>query len=400
MNLAEVLQLDQLSGFVIIMFLMLILPRLCERMKLPGLIGLLLSGFILGPKALDILHAEQDVLKFLSSVGKLMVMFFAGLEIDLGQFSKHWKRSMTFGSLTFFFPLATGCAIALAAGQPLVSAVLIGSLLASHTLVGFVIVQKKGLLQNRAVTSSIGATIFTDIAALTVLSLCISIFTTGFDPQQLGLQMLGMLIYFPVVLIGGRFLAQKLLAHMKDNDEHRTLLMIFIMVFAAVIAELIHLEGIIGAFIAGLAVGGVLRGCKTKEKLETLGNTLFIPMFFLTVGTLIDPLSFTRMHTPDLIFALSIVGGLVGAKAAAAFISAKLLHFTRAEGAMMWSLSIPQVAATLAAALVAYETVNSAGERLISEVVFDIALLLLAVTTILGPILTEKFSTKIRNEDQ
>ncbi len=394
------MQLDHLSGFVIVMFLMLVLPRLFERMKLPGLIGLLLSGFILGPKAFDILHADQDVLKFLSSVGKLMVMFFAGLEINMEQFSKHWKRSVLFGSLTFLIPLTAGCGIALAAGQPLVSAVLIGSLLASHTLVGFVVVQKKGILQNRAVTSSIGATIFTDIAALTVLSLCISVFTTGFDPQQLGLRMLGMLIYFPVVLIGGRFLAQKLMAHMKDSDEHRTLLMVFIMGIAAVIAELIHLEGIIGAFIAGLAVGEVLRNGKTKEKLETLGNTLFIPMFFLTVGTLIDPLSFTRMHLSDLLFALSIVGGLIGAKAAAAFLSARLLHFTRAEGAMMWSLSIPQVAATLAAALVAYETVNSNGDRLISDVVFDTALLLLAVTTILGPILTEKFSAKIRNEDQ
>ena len=392
------LHIDQLSAFVIIMFLLLILPRLFERIKFPGLIGLLLSGFILGPKALDILHAEQETLKFLSAVGKLMVMFFAGLEINFDQFSKHWKRSILFGGLTFSIPFAIGYGISLAAGLQPVSAIVVGSLLASHTLVGFVILQKKRLLQNRAVTSSIGATIFTDIAALTVLALCVSVFTTGLDPQQLGLRALGMLIYFPAVLFGCRFIAVRMLAHIHDSEEQRILLMVLMMGLAAVGAELIHLEAIIGAFVSGLAVGGVLRNGKTKKQLETLANTLFIPMFFLTIGTLIDPMSFTRMHLTDLAFALSIIAGLIGAKAAAAFMSARLLGFTRAEGAMMWSLSMPQVAATLAAALVAYETVNSSGERLISDVVLDTALLLMAVTTILGPLLTERYASRIRTD--
>lgn len=394
------LPIDQLSVFVIIMFLMLILPRLFERIKLPGLIGLLLSGFLLGPKALDILHAEQETLKFLSAVGKLLVMFFAGLEINFDQFSKHWKRSVLFGSLTFSIPLLVGLAIALGAGLPGLSAIVVGSLLASHTLVGFVIVQKKGLLQNRAVTTSIGATIFTDIAALTVLALCITVFSTGFDLAQLGLRTLGMLIYFPIVLFGCRFLATKLLARIDDGEEHRTVLMVFIMGLAAIGAELIHLEAIIGAFVSGLAVGEILRGSHTKQQLETLGNTLFIPMFFLTIGTLIDPMSFARMHARDLAFAISIVGGLIGSKALAAFLSAKLLGFSRREGAMMWSLSTPQVAATLAAALVAYETVDAFGERLISDVVLDTALLLLGATAILGPILTEKYSADLSNSDR
>ena len=153
---------------------------------------------------------------------------------------------------------------------------------------------------------------------------------------------------------------------------------------------------IAGAFVAGLAVSGVLRNGPTKEKLETLGNTLFIPMFFLMVGTLIDPLSFARMDIADLIYALLIVFGLIGAKAAAAFLSAKILRFTPDEAKTMWSLSIPQVAATLAAALVAYETLNASGQRLISTVVFDTALLLMAVTTILGPILTDRYARRLQ----
>lgn len=400
MNLAEYYEFDPISGFALVMFLILLLPRLFERIKLPGIIGILLSGFILGPKALGLIEADHEVIKFLSTVGKLMVMFFAGMEIDFEQFTQHWKRSFTFGILTFIIPLAAGFAIGRFAGFSPISSTVIGSLLASHTLVAFPILAKEGVLQNRAVTSSIGATIFTDIASLMTLAVCVSIFTTGFEPSTVGVRFLGMLIYFPAVLFGSRFIVKKLLHNMKDHEEHQTTLIVLIMAISALGAELIHLEGIIGAFIAGLAVGEVLRTGPTKEKLETLGNTLFIPMFFLMVGTLIDPLSFTRMSPGDILFAVAIVIGLIAAKALAAFTAAKLLKFNRAEAKTMWSLSIPQVAATLAAALVAYETVDSSGQTLISEVVLDTALVLMAVTTIIGPILTEFFSKSVSNEDR
>ena len=185
MHLAELLKLDPISEFVIIMFLMLVLPRLFERIRLPGLIGLLLSGFVLGPMALGVIDADKDVIKFLSTVGKLMVMFFAGLEIDMEQFLRHWRRSLTFGFLTFSIPLTVGFGVSTAFGVPVFGALTVGSLLASHTLVGFVIIQKLGLAQDRAVSCSVGATIFTDIAALMVLAMCVTAFTTGLDAGTL-----------------------------------------------------------------------------------------------------------------------------------------------------------------------------------------------------------------------
>ncbi len=400
MHFFSELQLDNMTGFALVMFLILLLPRLFEKFKLPGIMGLLLSGFILGPKALGFIDADQAVLNFLSTVGKLMVMFFAGMEIDFEQFTKHWKRSFTFGLFTFLIPFLMGVAIAKIAGFSTLTAVVTGSLLASHTLVGFPILSKLKVLQNRAVTSSVGATIFTDVASLMILALSVSLFTVGFNGAELSGRILGMLIYFPVVLFGSRFLVKHFHKKFNDNEDHQTTMVILAMALAAAGAEIIHLEGIIGAFIAGLAVGEVLREGKTKVKLETLGNTLFIPMFFLMVGTLIDPLSFTRMDLSDLFFAISIVLGLIGAKLIAALISAKILGFSRDESLTMWSLSVPQVAATLAASLVAFETINSNGERLISEVILDTALLLMAVTTILGPILTSRFAPKIDNQIQ
>ncbi len=167
------------------------------------------------------------------------------------------------------------------------------------------------------------------------------------------------------------------------------------MTVAAVGAEIIHLEGIVGAFIGGLAVSEVIRDCEVKKNLENIANTLFIPMFFIAIGAMIDPSSFTRMGGKDYLFAIGIIGGLIVAKYLAAKISATALGFSKREGNLMWALSTPQLAATIAAALVAREAINSSNQPLINETVFDTILMLMAITAIIGPLLAEKFSKKL-----
>jgi Kef-type K+ transport system membrane component KefB len=161
---------------------------------------------------------------------------------------------------------------------------------------------------------------------------------------------------------------------------------------AAVAAEAIHLEGIIGAFLAGLAVNAAARNSEAKHELEFIGNHLFIPAFFLTIGLLIDLPVFADTLVTHFWLALGIVGGLIGSKYMAAEVARRLFGYSRTQGLTMWSLSLPQVAATLAAALVAYNTTNAAGERLIGEPVLNSVIVLLVVTSVLGPILTEQFA--------
>jgi Kef-type K+ transport system membrane component KefB len=131
-----------------------------------------------------------------------------------------------------------------------------------------------------------------------------------------------------------------------------------------------------------------------KRKLETLGNTLFIPMFFLIIGALINPSSFLGMGQGDYVFVIWIIVLLIAAKYFAAKFASFILHYDKKDTGLMWSLSIPQVAATLAAALVAYQTIGKNGERLIPEMVFDSILILMAATTIIGPIMVEYFAKK------
>jgi Kef-type K+ transport system membrane component KefB len=374
--------------------LTLVLPGLMERLHLPRPVGYILAGIILGPNVLAILSPDGKVVGFFAELGKLLLMFFAGMEIDLVQFNRTRNRSIGFGLLTFAFPLMAGLLVGFWAGYPWVGALLIGSLLASHTLIAYPIVEKLGKLRNEAVTVTIGATVFTDVAALLVLAVCIPIHVSGFAPETFAIQMLQLAVYVPSVILGLGWVAQKLFAR-KPSREGQFALMLLLVSVAAVGAEAIHLEGIIGAFLAGLAVNTATRDSEAKHELEFIGNHLFIPVFFLTIGFLIDLRTFANTLVTDFWLVFGVVGGLIGSKYLAAEVARRAFGYTRSEGLTMWSLSIPQVAATLAAALVAYNTMNAAGERLIGEPVLNAVIVLLVVTSVLGPILTETFARQL-----
>jgi Kef-type K+ transport system membrane component KefB len=383
-----------LARFSVTMLVLFLVPPLCRRVRLPAVVGLLVAGVIFGPHCLQMAPKHSEVAVFFAELGKLLLMFFAGLEIDLAQFRRTRHRSVGFGLLTFSLPLAAGLAVGFAAGYPWVGALLIGSLLASHTLIGYPIVEKLGRLRNEAVTVTIGATVFTDVAALLVLAVCIPIHTAGFSPDKFALQVFALAVYIPAVLLGLGWVSQKLAA-LKPSKEGQFALMLTAVAAAAVAAEAINLEGIIGAFLAGLAVNTATRNSQAKHELEFIGNHLFIPIFFLTIGLLIDLKTFAVTLSEHFWLVCGIVGGLIGSKFLAAELAHRRYGYTRDEGRTMWSLSLPQVAATLAATLVAYETKNAAGERLIGEPVLNSVIVLLVVTSVLGPILTEKYARRL-----
>jgi Kef-type K+ transport system membrane component KefB len=335
------------------------------------------------------------VAEYFSEVGKLLLMFFAGLEIDLEQFKRTRNRSLFFGAATFSLPLVAGALVGLHYGYGWIGSLLIGSLLASHTLLGYPIVQRLGLIREEAVIVTIGATIFTDIASLMVLAICIPIHTSGFSIASFGLQLLELAVYVPVVLFGLSTAVHYLMQKHKDSKEGQFLIMLLAVAVAGIGAELINLEGIIGAFLAGLALNRAAGKTPAKEELEFLGNTLFIPVFFVTVGFLIEPKVFIRTTVTNFGLVAGIVVGLIAAKLLAALVAKRAFGYRRLATMVMWSLSLPQVAATLAAALVAYGAKNSAGRRLIDEPVLNSVIVLIVVTAVLGPTLTEVFGRRL-----
>jgi Kef-type K+ transport system membrane component KefB len=373
------------------MAIFLVMPPLCRRVRLPAVVGLLLAGVALGPSGLNALPKADPVAGFFSEVGKLLLMFFAGLEIDLSQFRRTAGRSLAFGILTFSIPQVAGTGVGLLAGYGWLAAVLIGSLMASHTLLGFPIVQRMKLVKDEAVAVTIGGTVMTDLASLLVLAICLPIHTAGFSISAFLLQIGEMVVYVVVALFGLSALGRWLLKRMGDSKDSQFVLVLLIVAVAGFGAEAINLEPIIGAFLAGLAINRALGHGETKQELEFLGNTLFIPMFFVSIGFLIDVRLFLQTLVDRTGLVVAIVGGLIVSKLIAAYLTQRLFGYSRCQGNLIWSLSLPQVAATLATAIVAFETKNAAGVRLIDEPVINTVLVLVVVTSILGPMLTELF---------
>jgi Kef-type K+ transport system membrane component KefB len=389
-------QFPLMVRFMIGVTIMLIVPSISRRCHLPPVVGLILTGIICGPYVLGMMRHTAPVLAMFAEIGRLLLLFYAGLEIDLALFNQAKWRTTFFGLATFLLPLGFGVALGVGFGYTLVAAVLIGSLLASHTLIGYPVVERYGLLQREPVIVTVGATIFTDTLSLTLLTVCVSVHKTGFDGFQLAKQLVEIAAYIGIVLFGLGRLARWFFTKFQPEPEVQMLVLLFIVGTAGLLAEVIDMESIVGAFMAGLAVNRALRGTPTQKNIEVLGKTLFLPAFFIAIGLAINLPEVWLCIRSRPGFVLLMTAGLISAKFLAAWITGAVYGYSRNDRLNMWSLSMPQVAATIAAALVAYKAIDSAGHRLIGQEVLSSILVMVLATAISGPILTEVFSKRIK----
>ena len=167
---AAAIHLPPMARFAIVMFLILATPYAARRLRIPAVVGYILVGILIGPHVLSVLPGNSKVADFFAELGKLLLMFFVGLEIDMQQFREHRHKSLVFGLATFALPMAAGVAVGLVFGYPMLSSILIGSLLASHTLIAYPLVMQAGLARHLPVTVTVGATILTDTLSLLVLA--------------------------------------------------------------------------------------------------------------------------------------------------------------------------------------------------------------------------------------
>lgn len=385
-----------LARFAILLLGVMLVRVAAPRVRLPECVGFILLGVLVGPHLLGVVPRHAEVAVFFAELGKLLLMFFVGLEIDLRQFALERRRAAIFGIATFALPLLAGTFVAQMFGYATIPAVLIGSLIASHTLIAFPIVTRMGLASRAGVVVTVGATILTDMLALLVLAACLAAHRTGFSPISLLVQV-GELVAFAALLLAGVGpLARRAKAWLGDSEEAGFSLLLIIVSVAAIAAEAIELEGIIGAFLAGIAVNHAVKGTRVKERLEFLGNSVFIPAFFIVTGFLVDVRLLATSLTTDLPLVMAIVLALLVSKWVAAELSGFAFGFGSTDRLLMASLTLPQVAATLAAALVGYEALNSEGERLIDGRILNAVLVLVVVTAALGPVLTEIAARRLR----
>jgi Kef-type K+ transport system membrane component KefB len=389
---SNALDLPRLAKFAIGMAIIVAVPPLFRRIRLPEVVGLLLAGIVLGPYVLDLFGTERPIADFLADIGKLLLMFFAGLETDLALFRRSKRRVITFGLITTVIPLLLGTAVGLLFSYGVVTAIVIGSLLASHTLLAAPIVIKIGANRLEPFTVTLGATVMSDTLSLVVFAMCVSTFQRGFSWSGLAIQLIEVAVFIPLLLFGVGRGGRSLLTKVENDEPAYFVLMFGTMALAAVLANIIHLPGIVGAFLAGLAVNEAVQAKPAKEKLEFFGNSFFIPIFFVVTGFLIDPVAFAHSVVDNFPLAAGIVGALIIGKGIAAAIAARAFAYDQPARMTIWSLTLPQVAATLAATLVGFDTLNPAGERLIDRRILDMVFVLILVTATLGPILTERYA--------
>jgi Kef-type K+ transport system membrane component KefB len=356
-------------------------PVVAERFRLPGLVGIVLGGMLVGPFVLDWVHRE-GVVESLGELGLLFLMFLAGLELDLDEFQRNRKPALTFGALTFTLPFVLGLLLVLPFGYGLATAALYGSLWASHTLIAYPIVQEHKLTRHRATGMASGGTVITDTLALFVLAVVVG--SVESDDRSsvilvkllLGLAVLAFYCAFLLPRIG-----RWALAHLGQGPVPTFLFLLAAVTSAALLADRMGLEGIVGAFFAGLALNRLVSSrAEDKEHFEFVGAALLVPFFLLSTGMLLDPRQFTEL-TVLAIAGASLAIVLVG-KATAAYVSGRRSGFGRSEIKLVFGLTVAQAAATLAAVTIGTEA------GIFDENLLSATLVVVLVTVIVSSIVT------------
>ena len=372
-----------LGSFALLVALAMLVPPLFRRTGLPDLVGLLLAGVLMGPSVLNLLQPEGETLQLVSDIGAIYLLFIVGLEIDLEEFNRVRSRSLTIGVLHFVGGMATGGAIGALLGYPLVPCLLIGTLIATHTPLGYPIVRSYGAQRDEAVVVSVGSTILTDIASLVVLAIAIGLGRQSFSLANLAGLIASVAIFAFAVVTIIRMVGRRIFRG-SINDESRIFLTILLILFLASLgAEVAGVEKIVGAFLAGLAVNSVLPEGKSKQQVILVGAALFIPIFFIHLGLLLDLSSLKNSITQFQLPVLMVIG-VISCKGIVSLIAGRAFRYNGNQMVMMWSLAMPQVAATLASAFIGYEA------GLLDQTVLNAVLAMMVVTATLGPILTAR----------
>ncbi len=344
---------DPVQVFLIIMAIMLVAPLLVERLKMPGLIGLIIAGVIVGPKGLNILERDATI-NLLGTVGLLFLMFLGGLETSLDDLKGNAKAAIAYGLATFSVPMALGTVAMLALGYPWLAAILVASCFASHTLVALPIASRLGIMRSRVVTITLGGTLITNILALLVLAVVVRA-NEGELTLSFWLFLLPSLaLYTLAVLVGVPILGRWFFRRFGHDESAEFIFVLATLFVVSSLAGAIQVEPIVGAFLAGIALTQLIPQLSPlMNRIQFIGNTLFVPFFLISVGMLVDPLVLVR-DPQSLLVAGVMIAAEVASKYGAAWGTGRWFRIPHSGVMTMFGLSVAQAAATLAAITVAF----------------------------------------------
>lgn len=376
-------------AFSLILLIILVSPIIFKRISIPGIIVLIISGVFIGPHGFNLL-ANNSAVDLFSTIGLLYIMFIAGLELDMNQFRANQNKSFLFGFFTFVFPLAIGFPVCFyLLGYDFNASFLTASMFATHTLLSYPIVSNLKVSKNEAVAITVGGTILTDTAVLLILAIIMGNHEGTLDAafwQRLGISLA---IFCAIIFLVVPRVAKWFFTKM-ENEKHSHYIFVLTIVFvAAFLAELAGVEPIIGAFLAGLALNSLIPSSSAlMNRIEFIGNSLFIPFFLISVGMLVDiTVIFSGPMALIIAGALSIVA--LAGKWLAAFFTQISFRYTGTQRKLIFGLSSGHAAATLAVIIVGY----NAG--IIDENILNGTIILILITSIVSTLATERAAKKL-----
>lgn len=370
--------------FTLVLLIILIAPIVLNKFKIPGIVGMILAGVLIGPYGFGILERDASIELF-GTVGLLYIMFLAGLEVDMIEFKKNKNKSLGFGALTFLIPITIGTAIFHYVFQyDLAPAILLSSMFSSHTLIAYPIASKLGISKNEAVTVTIGGTIITDTAVLLVLAVVAGSAEGELDMSYWIRLSISLAIFTAIVTYVFPIIAKWFFKQL-ESEKGAHYIFVLTMVFAAAfLAELAGVEAIIGAFLAGLALNQLIpHTSPLMNRIEFVGNNLFIPFFLISVGMLVDVRVLLR-GPEALIIAGTIVVVALTTKYMAAWATQKIYGYTSTQRNLIFGLSSAHAAATLAVILVGFNL------GMINEEALNGTIVLILVSCLVSSFVTEK----------
>ena len=386
--------------FLLVLLIILFAPMVLGRLRIPHIIGMILAGVVIGEHGFNIL-ARDSSFELFGKVGLYYIMFLAGLEMNMGDFKKNRGKAVVLGLLAFVIPMALGFITNMTVLKyGFITSVLLASMYASHTLVAYPIVIRYGVSRHRSVSIAVGGTAVTDTLTLLVLAVIGGLFK-GESSEMFWLWLvvkvifLGFLIIFFFPRIGRWFFR-------KYDDNVMQFIFVLAMVFlGAGLMEFVGMEGILGAFLAGLVLNRLIPHVSPlMNHLEFVGNALFIPYFLIGVGMLID-IKILFGHGDALKVAVVMTTVALASKWIASWLTQKIYKKKAIERELMFGLSNAQAAATLAAVLVGYNIILPSGERLLNEDVLNGTIVLILFTCIISSFATERAARKLAmNEAQ
>ncbi|MBO5361741.1 MAG: cation:proton antiporter [Paludibacteraceae bacterium] len=374
--------LSPLLILTIVIGIIWFVPIVCRKIHVPSIVGFILAGIVIGPSVLNMV-GENSTIKILGSLGMLYIMFQSGSEIDINDFKQYKYRSLFFGLCTFFIPLGLGV---LTSRYLLdfnwTSSLLLGAMYGSHTLMTYPIVSRYGVQKNVAVNITVGATMWAIILSLIVLAVVEQWNNTAKTTLDYIIQLAIFTLFLLSVLWLFPSFARMFFKRYREPISEFMVVMLML-VGSALLADWAGLEGILGAFLCGVSLNRLLPNrSPLMGRINFMGNSVFVPLFLISVGLMINIEAFWSSWTTIIIAAVMILTKLVG-KSLAAWIAQGVFRFSKHERQLVFGLSHATAAGTLAIVTIAYQM------GIVSSEVLNAAVLMILVLCTTASFITE-----------